>query len=250
MGYYSNTIGANAGVGGEWSYSETIGTYLALDSTGIIRVRLSSVLQRGIKGIALLYGSLYADPAMGATPVTLTGVYYSTTSIAGPWTAATVLSTDDEYSFPLHGSQFGEAYVVPAEVEAAATQVWFYITVQYGAITTGDYYGPCAWIPDSNVYITPDLGWASWDQMLDPAQNELALSISSRDLEDTTQSYNGYIGRNHRALDVHGYTYAIPLSTMLKMVGGWNQYIFQWKSDTIEDPPLTFQLLLDPAPVQ
>jgi len=91
--------------------------------------------------------------------------------------------------------------------------------------------GPFGWVPMDTLYITPDLGWALMDEMLDPALNSLAISVSPADLTLSSGTFFGYLGPNHRVLDVAGVMYEIPYITVASMYGHGMLHYYRYGAD-------------------
>lgn len=105
-----------------------------IDTENVTYIRIETAYQRigmGLLTIADVKGKIYAHGTELGKTYTLTKVEYSAAPI-GPWTEATILSSDGLYSWPGTASVPGTAYQVPVRIqEYTETQLYWRITVSY-----------------------------------------------------------------------------------------------------------------------
>jgi len=113
-------------------------TPISINSVGAVAVRADNFVQRPVSNKGDLSGKVYNDSGL---PVTLKKVQYSTSEY-GPWTDATILSSDALYSFPAVGTPAGTAYNIPIDIFPAPTgNYWFRVEMECNLVTYDDVAG-------------------------------------------------------------------------------------------------------------
>ncbi len=100
-----------------------------VDSTGTAVPRIESMTQREDENTGDIVGKIY-NSAGGA--ITLVSLQYSTVGITGPWVSTTIISDDDNYSFPAIGTAAGTAFNIPFGISAEFSgNLWMRIEISY-----------------------------------------------------------------------------------------------------------------------
>jgi len=128
MGDSVQTIGVPVGIGQLDASLQTIGIVGAINSATAVP-RIESMAQREEENVGDLVGKIYNSTG---SVITLVSVQYSTVSIDGPWVSATILSDDDNYSFPPIGTAAGTAFNIPFWIAAEFSgNLWMRVEISY-----------------------------------------------------------------------------------------------------------------------
>ena len=79
----------------------------------------------------------------------------------------------------------------------------------------------------ATLYITPDLGWASIDIMLNPSQNPAAITVIEALMPNTADVFTGYIGPRSRVLQFSGGNRLLDKSVVRRLFGSGIKHYYR-----------------------
>lgn len=95
------------------------------------------------------------------------------------------------------------------------------------------------------IYISPDLGWANVDDMLNPAMNPAVVMVFENEWTVVDSPPLGFLSPSVRRLYYFRQSVEIPLSDFRKLRGHNMRYIYRASNETGDGIPRRFILRLE-----
>ena len=100
------------------------------------------------------------------------------------------------------------------------------------------------------VRLSPDLGWASIESMLDPEINPLAVGVDLGDLESTSDATLRYLGPNRPVIVIGETNYRLPTGVIRGLRGHKTKWLYTYYQSGYVNEIRSFTLLLTAPPVE